>query len=49
MAVRFWWTAGFPGFPRRDRAEEINGRVRSMDRRGFKHAFDIDDYRVQDW
>ena len=37
------------GFPRRDKGEEINGRIRvtrwtAVD---FKHAFDIDDYDVE--
>ncbi|HKY22096.1 MAG TPA: translocation/assembly module TamB domain-containing protein [Vicinamibacterales bacterium] len=37
------------GFPRRDKGEEINGRVRvtTWTAEDFKHAFDIDDYDVQ--
>jgi translocation and assembly module TamB len=37
------------GFPRRDRGEEINGRVRVVKwpATDFKHAFDIDDYDIQ--
>src|SRR5688572_21115544 len=36
------------GFPRRDKGEELNGRVRvsSWTAADFKHAFDIDDYDV---
>ena len=36
------------GFPRRDKGEEINGRVRvtRWTATDFKHAFDIDDYDV---
>ena len=36
------------GFPRRDKGEEINGRVRvtRWAAADFKHAFDIDDYDV---
>jgi TamB, inner membrane protein subunit of TAM complex len=37
------------GFPRRDRGEEMNGRVRvtGWTAGDFKHAFNIDDYKVQ--
>jgi hypothetical protein len=37
------------GFPRRDKGEEINGRVRvsKWTAADFKHAFDIDDYDVE--
>ena len=37
------------GFPRRDKGEEINGRVRvtKWSAADFKHAFDIDDYDVE--
>ncbi|HET9467351.1 MAG TPA: translocation/assembly module TamB domain-containing protein, partial [Vicinamibacterales bacterium] len=37
------------GFPRRDKGEEINGRVRvtNWTAADFKHAFDIDDYDVE--
>jgi hypothetical protein len=37
------------GFPRRDKGEEINGRIRvaKWAARDFKHAFDIDDYDVE--
>jgi hypothetical protein len=36
------------GFPRRDKGEEINGRIRvaGWAAKDFKHAFDIDDYDV---
>ena len=36
------------GFPRRDKGEEINGRIRvaKWTAADFKHAFDIDDYNV---
>ena len=36
------------GFPRRDKGEEINGRIRvaKWTAADFKHAFDIDDYDV---
>jgi translocation and assembly module TamB len=36
------------GFPRRDKGEEINGRIRvaKWAASDFKHAFDIDDYDV---
>ena len=36
------------GFPRRDKGEEINGRIRvtRWDADDFKHAFDIEDYDV---
>ena len=37
------------GFPRRDKGEEINGRIRvtRWDAEDFKNAFDIDDYDVK--
>ena len=37
------------GFPRRDKGEEINGRVRvaNWTAADFKHAFEIDDYDVE--
>jgi hypothetical protein len=37
------------GFPRRDKGEEINGRIRvaKWTAADFKHAFDIDDYDVE--
>ncbi len=37
------------GFPRRDKGEEINGRIRvaGWTAADFKHAFDIDDYDVE--
>ena len=37
------------GFPRRDKGEEINGRVRvtKWSASDFKHAFEIDDYDVE--
>ncbi len=37
------------GFPRRDHGEELNGRIRVVNwpATDFKHAFDIDDYRVE--
>ena len=37
------------GFPRRDHGEEINGRVRvtKWTAADFKHAFNIDEYKVQ--
>ena len=37
------------GFPRRDKGEEINGRIRvaGWTAADFKHAFDIDDYNVE--
>jgi hypothetical protein len=37
------------GFPRRDKGEEINGRIRvaRWTATDFKHAFDIDDYDVE--
>jgi hypothetical protein len=37
------------GFPRRDKGEEINGRIRvtRWDAEDFKHAFEIDDYDVE--
>ena len=37
------------GFPRRDKGEEINGRIRvaKWAATDFKHAFDIDDYDVE--
>ncbi len=37
------------GFPRRDRGEEINGRIHvtKWTAADFKHAFDIDDYDVE--
>ena len=37
------------GFPRRDKGEEINGRIRvtRWTAADFKHAFDIDDYDVE--
>jgi hypothetical protein len=37
------------GFPRRDKGEEINGRIRvtKWSATDFKHAFDIEDYDVE--
>jgi hypothetical protein len=37
------------GFPRRDRGEEMNSRIRVVKwtATDFKHAFDIDEYRVE--
>lgn len=37
------------GFPRRDKGEEINGRIRvtKWSATDFKHAFEIDDYDVE--
>src|SRR5688572_1256604 len=37
------------GFPRRDKGEEINGRIRvtKWTATDFKHAFDIDDYDIE--
>ena len=37
------------GFPRRDKGEEINGRIRvtKWSAADFKHAFDIEDYNVE--